>query len=61
MIGELNLLQRHSKVNNFELVWVCDFFFNYILLLYYIQNCEYRNNLFFEITFEWFKIPETKL
>jgi len=42
------------------LVCVCDFFFVlYSIILYYIQNYEYRENLFFKIMFRWFKKPQT--
>jgi hypothetical protein len=33
---------------------VCDFFVLYYVIFYFIQNCEYWQNLFFEITFGWF-------
>jgi hypothetical protein len=37
------------------------FFILYHTILYYIQNCEYWENIFFKIIFEWFRKSETKL
>jgi hypothetical protein len=34
--------------------------FECVIFLKNIQNCEYRENLFFEIMFEWFRKPEIK-
>jgi hypothetical protein len=39
----------------------CSVFVLYFTVLYYIQNCEYRENLFFEIMFWWFRKPKIKL
>jgi len=54
-------IRREIKEGHEGHIWVCNFFVLYSTILYHIQNCEYRENLFFEIMFGWFRKPETKL
>lgn len=37
------------------------FYILYFAIFYYIQNYKYRDNIFFEIMFGWFKKYKTKL